>query len=228
MLEANLQAEPTGRALSADKGEGDGCCKCTSKDETEHVRDKEEGSGSKDKNPSETESGAGEAAAEPSTTKTYFAIRHSGFKHICCHRQAQKWLVQITGVRVTQAHHASLDDAKRMVTRYQPLQPSCKRPRGHRGHSEEKPAKKVRLTETIKMSQKVVVGAGFTTRTKRDRRLESGPKLTGHRALLLAENERGKALLEKGVRTCRSCHLHGFLSLAPSWTIPRAPVSLLS
>jgi hypothetical protein len=67
------------------------------------------------------------------TTKTYFATRHSGFKYICWHRQTQKWLVQITGVRVKQALHASLDVAKRMVARYQPLQPSqplqpaCKR-----------------------------------------------------------------------------------------------------
>ncbi len=66
-----------------------------------------------------------EAEAEPSTTKTYFATRHSGFKYIGWHRQTQKWSVKITGVRVKKAYHASLDDAKRMVARYKPLQSSA-------------------------------------------------------------------------------------------------------
>ena len=79
------------------------------------------------------EAGTDEAAAEPSTTKTYFATRHSGFKYISWERKSQKWRLQIKGVRVKQAFHASLDDAKRMVARYKPLQPSCKRRGGHRG-----------------------------------------------------------------------------------------------
>jgi speckle-type POZ protein len=69
-----------------------------------------------------------------------------------------------------------------MVARYKSLEPALRRGGGggYRGHSEEKPAKKVRLTETIKISKKVVVGAGFPASKKRDRRLESGPKSTGH------------------------------------------------
>ena len=97
--------------LSADKAECDGCRKCTSvcdngekvggaSAETDHVSAKEAAAGSKGKNASQAESGAEEAAAEPSTTKTYFATRHSGFKYIGWHRQTQKWSVQITGVRV--------------------------------------------------------------------------------------------------------------------------------
>jgi len=80
------------------------------------------------------------SAAKPPTTKTYFATRHSGFKHIFWTRRVQEWLVQIPGVRTERT--AFLDDAKRMVARYQPLQPSCilslnrearKRQGGHRG-----------------------------------------------------------------------------------------------
>jgi hypothetical protein len=71
-----------------------------SKAETDHVSAKEAAARSKGKNASAAESGAGEAAAEPSTTKAYFAT------------------------------HASLDDAKRMVARYMPPLPALRRGRG--------------------------------------------------------------------------------------------------
>jgi len=79
------------------------------------------------------------SAAEPPTTKTYFATRNSGFKHIFWTSRAQKWLVQIPGVRTERT--AFLDDAKRKVARYKPLSPNRetrKRQGGHRGHRGER------------------------------------------------------------------------------------------
>jgi hypothetical protein len=72
-----------------------------------------------------------EAVAQTPTTKTYFSSRQSGFKHISWNSRTQKWRVQIAGVRVDRPV-ALLDDAKRMVAQYTPLQPACPRQGGHK------------------------------------------------------------------------------------------------